>query len=87
MERYPPIVEEGIVRESLAIPNGGVEGWITCNLNEAKIAIDDREEKAGRGRVKLKKDFVQPWFAKEVNHSNNIDALTQAGDMISQCKA
>lgn len=55
-----PLVDEGLVREKLAIPEGGVAGWPTCDLGVAKNSVNAAEAAAGRGPMHLKRDFLDP---------------------------
>lgn len=87
VEKNAPLVNEGLVKERMAVPDGGVGGWITCDLQVAKESVDTEEKKAGRNPMKLRKDFVDPWKTKEVKHMSNIEALQDAKTKLSGCSA
>lgn len=72
------MVDEGLVKERMAIPDGGVEGWITCDPQVAKESVDAGETKAGRDPMKLTKDFVNLWAMRKESHRLNIQALKDA---------
>ncbi|GLB09425.1 hypothetical protein AtubIFM57258_005345 [Aspergillus tubingensis] len=80
-----PLVEEGLVKESLAVPEGGVGGWRTCDLEVAQNSINAAEAAAGRGPVNLKKDFVRLWRDREATHMLNIKAASEAKAKITSC--
>lgn len=81
------MVEEGLVKEKMAIPDGGVQGWVTCSLGAAKELVNEKLEKEGKAPMKLNDEFIGPWMDKEISHQSNIRALESAGEMISECKA
>lgn len=87
LAKEPPMVEEGLVKEKMAIPDGGVQGWVTCSLGAAKELVNEKLEKEGKAPMKLNDEFIGPWMDKEVSHQSNIRALESAGEMISECKA
>lgn len=80
-----PLVEEGLVKETLVVPEGGVGGWRTCDLEVAQNSVNAAEAAAGRGPVNLKKDFVRPWRDREVTHMENIKAASEAKAKITSC--
>ncbi|KAJ6073193.1 hypothetical protein N7467_011278 [Penicillium canescens] len=82
VEKDAPLVEEGLVKERMGIPDGGVDGWITCDLQDAKAAVNAEETKAGREPMKLK-DFIDDWSTSEGGHKLNIDAVKDAKLKIS----
>ena len=83
VEKEAPLVEEGLVKERMGIRTGGVDGWITCDLQAAKESVDAEEAKAGRNPMKLNKDFINPWSVREEGHRLNIQALKDAKTKIS----
>ncbi|OJJ85482.1 uncharacterized protein ASPGLDRAFT_65480 [Aspergillus glaucus CBS 516.65] len=82
VEKDVPLVKEGLVKERMGIPNGGVDGWITCDLQDAKTAVNAEETKAGREPMKLK-DFIDDWSTNEGGHRLNINAAKDAKLKIS----
>lgn len=87
IDKEAPLVDEGLVKEKLAIPEGGVEGWPTCDLEVAKNSVNAAEAAAGRGPMKLNKDFIGPWRDRETAHVLNIDAAKDAKLKINSCSA
>ncbi|GKZ45866.1 hypothetical protein AbraIFM66951_008734 [Aspergillus brasiliensis] len=85
VKKNAPLVEEGLVKESLAVPEGGVGGWRTCDLEVAQNSVNAAEAAAGRGPVNLKKDFVRPWREREATHLENIRAASKAKAKITSC--
>ena len=69
-----PMVDEGLVKERIKIPNGATAGWISCNVWAAKYLI----EEAGKGPVDVEKDFITPYNDREPSHRNNIWAAKGA---------
>lgn len=87
LDKNAPLVDEGLVKERMAIPDGGVDGWITCDLKVAKDSVDAEEKKAGRAPMDLNGDFINPWAMRERGHRLNIQALKDAKPKISGCSA
>ncbi|KAJ9261581.1 hypothetical protein DTO195F2_4111 [Paecilomyces variotii] len=87
IEKDAPLVDEGLVKERMAIPDGGVGGWPTCDLEAAQNSVNAAEAAAGRGPMKLKKDFLQPWHDRERTHVLNIQAAKDAKAKIAGCSA
>ena len=87
LDKNAPLIDEGLVKEKIAIPNGGVDGWITCDLKAAKDSVDAEETKAGRAPIRLKGDFIGPWEDRSLTHKLNIEALQAAKTKISGCSA
>lgn len=87
IEKDAPLVDEGLVKEKMAIPEGGVAGWPTCDLEVAKNSANAAEAEAGRGPMDLKKDFLRPWKEREATHMLNIQAAKDAKTKITSCSA
>lgn len=87
LDKNAPLVDEGLVKERMAIPAGGVGGWPTCDLVVAKESVDAQETDAGRAPMNLKRDFIAPWEKKKKSHALNIEALKEAKTKISGCPA
>ncbi|KAJ9297802.1 hypothetical protein DTO271G3_4023 [Paecilomyces variotii] len=87
VEKDAPLVDEGLVKERIAIPDGGVEGWPTCDLEAAQNSVNAAETAAGRSPMNLKKDFLRPWQDREVTHVLNIQAAKDAKAKITGCSA
>lgn len=80
INKNAPLVDEGLVKEKMAIPDGGVDGWITCDLHAAEEKVN-----ANGKSMKLNKDFIVPWTMKDGKHKSNIEALKNAKAKISGC--
>lgn len=85
LDKDAPLVDEGLVKEKMAIPAGSVGGWVTCDLLVAKTSVNAHEKDAGRSPMNLKGDFIAPWEEREERHVSNIRALKEAKTKISGC--
>ncbi|PWY61968.1 hypothetical protein BO83DRAFT_326996, partial [Aspergillus eucalypticola CBS 122712] len=80
------LVEEGLVKETMAMPDGAVAGWITCDLPAARNSVNAAEKAAGRNPMKLK-NFASSWQRKEKAHMLKNQAATEAKANITGCSA
>lgn len=87
LQKDAPMVTEGLVEEKMAIPNGGVQGWVTCDLNAAEKSVNKNLEEEGKAPANVKQDFTESWLSAEEGHRRNIDALKYAEQRISPCYA